>query len=341
VLSRDLHPEPFRIRWGRRLIVYAAFLLLTVVFTLLNPVFLLRALVLDLRLNTSWRNLRVLAFFCGYVYFYWIALLRLAFGWLTARPWSAGFQERLARSAVDIGIWWSDGLFGLVERVFDLRIEVEDDRLLDRGPLIIFMRHASLPDTLLGLHLVTGPHGIRVRHVVKRENLWDPCVDLGLHRYPNVFIERNPTDTDHEIQILAAVMEDLGQREAVMMFPEGTRFAPEKRERRLAMIKEKHPELYERARAMRNVLPPRPAGTLALLVGNEKIGADAIFCAHTGFERARHLRDFLNGSLLGTTVRVKFWRVSYAEIPKDHYGRIDWLYAWWRRVDDWIGEHSA
>jgi len=52
-------------------------------------------------------------------------------------------------------------------------------------------------------------------------------------------------------------------------------------------------------------------------------------------------RDFLKGSLLGTTIRVKFWRVPFGEIPKDHEGRVRWLYEWWKRVDEWTGALSG
>lgn len=338
MLSRDLHPEPFRVRWRRRLIVYAVLLAVTAIFLLAFPLLLVVTFILDLRQKRDWVNLRVLAFFCGYLCFYWAALARMAADWVVARPWAPGFRDRLARRTERVAVWWTKGLFAMTMGVFAMRVEVEGTELVDRGPMLIFMRHASLPDTLLAAWLVMAPHGIRVRHVVKRENLWDPCVDLGLHRWPNVFIERNPNDTEHEIRILAPVMEELDRNEAVVMFPEGTRFAPEKRERRLAMIKERHPEIYDQAAALRNVLPPRPAGTLALLEANERYGADAVFCAHVGFEGTRHTRDFLHGSLLGTTIRVKFWRVPYAEIPKDHGGRVRWLYEWWRRIDEWIEE---
>jgi 1-acyl-sn-glycerol-3-phosphate acyltransferase len=338
MLSRDLHPEPFVVRWRRRLIVYAVFLAVTALFLLALPLLLLLALALDLRGKRNWVNLRVLVFFSGYLFFYWAALARLAVDWLVCRSWAPGFRDRLARRTERVGVWWTSGLFAMAMRVFHMRVEVDGAPLLDHGPMIVFMRHASLPDTLLAIWLIMVPYGIRVRHVVKRENLWDPCVDLGLHRWPNVFIERNPKDTDHEIRILVPVMEELDANEAVAMFPEGTRFAPEKRERRLAMIKERHPEIYAEAAALRNVLPPRPAGTLALLETNEQIGADAVFCAHAGFERVLHTRDFLKGSLLAATIQVKLWRVPFAEIPKDHDGRLRWLYEWWRRIDEWIGE---
>jgi hypothetical protein len=31
--------------------------------------------------------------------------------------------------------------------------------------------------------------------------------------------------------------------------------------------------------------------------------------------------------------------VPREEIPQDRDAQIDWLYAWWDRIDDWINEH--
>jgi hypothetical protein len=29
------------------------------------------------------------------------------------------------------------------------------------------------------------------------------------------------------------------------------------------------------------------------------------------------------------------------EVPTDREARIDWLFDWWKQIDDWIGEHLA
>ena len=66
-------------------------------------------------------------------------------------------------------------------------------------------------------------------------------------------------------------------------------------------------------------------------------GVDVVFCAHSGLEGAGSPRDLLAGALVGSTVRVRFWRVPYAEIPVTYEARIEWLYGQWQRVDEWIG----
>jgi 1-acyl-sn-glycerol-3-phosphate acyltransferase len=100
----------------------------------------------------------------------------------------------------------------------------------------------------------------------------------------------------------------------MLIFPEGTRFTPEKLERAIASLaRSRVPHLAERARTFRHVLPPRLGGPLALL--EECAGTDVVFCTHIGFE--------------GTTTFRELW---------EGVGRIDWLYGEWARVDAWIAE---
>jgi len=40
-------------------------------------------------------------------------------------------------------------------------------------------------------------------------------------------------------------------------------------------------------------------------------------------------------------VKVAFWRIPAAEIPGGEEARLDWLYAQWRRVDDWVCAHRS
>ena len=89
------------------------------------------------------------------------------------------------------------------------------------------------------------------------------------------------------------------------------------------------------ARALKNVLPPRLGGALNLLERNER--ADIVFCAHTGLDGTVDLRDFLRGSLVGSVVRVRFWRIPFDGIPAGRARQIDWLFEQWSRVDVWVG----
>jgi hypothetical protein len=42
-------------------------------------------------------------------------------------------------------------------------------------------------------------------------------------------------------------------------------------------------------------------------------------------------------------VRARWWRVPYDRVPRDaaHEDQVQWLYAWWERIDAWITENKA
>ena len=129
----------------------------------------------------------------------------------------------------------------------------------------------------------------------------------------------------------------MGPDEAVLVYPEGTRFTPEKLARAQEVVAERQPHVAPLAARLRNVLPPRLGGPLALL--DEARGLDVVFCAHVGLDGFEYISDIWRGGLVGATIRVGFWRVPAADIPVGERERTEWLYAQWQAVDDWVGAH--
>jgi hypothetical protein len=210
---------------------------------------------------------------------------------------------------------------------------------LGDGPILLFMRHASIGDTILPAVLVSSRRGFRLRYVMKRELLWDPCLDIVGNRLPNHFVRRGRGNSAQEIAAVARLAHGLGPDEGVFMCPEGTRFTPERQRRALDRIRrDGDSEFVTFAERLRHVLPPRFGGTLALLeVGTE---ADAVFCVHRGFEGSRGFYDFLAGGLIDQSIEVEFWRVPAGHIPKDRGALSDWFCDQWSRVDEWVGRRS-
>jgi 1-acyl-sn-glycerol-3-phosphate acyltransferase len=234
---------------------------------------------------------------------------------------------------------WSGALFHGAERIFDFHVVVEPGSDTGMGPLIVFARHASIGDTLLPI-LLLGARGLRIRYVMKHELRLDPCLDIVGDRVPNTFVRRNSGDAAPEIAAVVRLLEGISQRDAVVIFPEGTRFTPEKRMRVLARIEASgDAEAVRRAQSLKHILPPRPGGALGLLEANP--GGDVLFFAHTGFDGIATVLDLWAGRLVGATIRVFTWRVPFAEIPKDREGRLAWLAEQWQRVDAWVGEHRG
>jgi 1-acyl-sn-glycerol-3-phosphate acyltransferase len=122
----------------------------------------------------------------------------------------------------------------------------------------------------------------------------------------------------------------------VLIYPEGTRHTPEKLRAAQEAIATRQPSVAPLAARLRNVLPPRLGGPLALL--DEGRGADVVVCGHVGLDGFEYISDIWRGGLVGTTVRVRFWRYPAASVPAGEEQRIEWLYEKWQVLDDWVGE---
>lgn len=336
----EICPEPFLKRWGRRAISVPALLLMAALYIATFPLSLAISIGVDLYRRRGIIVIRTLLYFGFYLSIYVFSLATMLVHWIFAGTWAGGWtgdaHARLARWSQWLGAFWGRSLYHGAERIFATHTELESEELLKVGPYIMFLRHISVGDTAIPYTFVSSRYGINFRHVLKTELLNDPCMDICGHRWKNVFINRESDDAEKEIAILRKAMKDLGDNEGVAIWPEGTRFTPEKRERVLASLAKKNSPLYREASALKNLLPPHVGGPLGLLDANER--ADAVFCAHTGLDATQHIRSFFNGSLIGTTLRIKLWRVPFAEIPEGREERIKWLFHWWKIMDAWIGE---
>jgi 1-acyl-sn-glycerol-3-phosphate acyltransferase len=332
-------PEPFAIKWGRRAITIPGFVIVTVVYGALLPVVLLYAALSDLvhrrplllvRFHlTLWA---IVAWHCvgfGALLPWWI------YGKATRMP-----KDRWRQFHRALEGWWAHHMLGFATVFYGTRYVAEDLHVVAPGPVMMLSRHASTLDTILPLRMLGhGPLKMISRIVQKHTLLWDPCVDLMAHRVPRTFVRRGSGQIGGELEKLERLCDDMGAHDAVVIFPEGTRFTPEKQAEVMAKLQVKMPETAAWAARLKHVLPPRPAGTLSLL--DARPDMDVVFCAHTGLEESNRIDDLINGSLLRRTVKAKFWRVPRAEVPVSRDERIAWLHAWWERVDRWIDENRT
>jgi len=236
--------------------------------------------------------------------------------------------------------WWGARLLGGLVRLFGLRLEVEADGELERGPYLLLVRHVSSADTLLASALVSRLHGMHLRYVLKRELLLDPCLDVVGNRLPNVFVDRFSDDSARELHRIRRLARGLGPRDGVLIYPEGTRFSAARRRRVLEHFqREGNAKMLDYARSLRFVLPPRPGGTLALL--EEGAELDVVVCEHSGFEGAASFARIWRGSLVRQTVRVRFRRIPREAIPSGREDRLAWLLEEWQRVDAWVARQRT
>ena len=105
-----------------------------------------------------------------------------------------------------------------------------------------------------------------------------------------------PTTRRPRSHACARLAAGLGPDEGVLIYPEGTRFTAAKRERAI--------ERQPRAAELRNVPPPRPGGTLAVM----ETGADVVvICAHHGLDGFASIGD-PGAAGSRRTVRIRFSR---------------------------------
>lgn len=333
--SRFLRIEPRWRAYGRRCLTIPAVVAGFALVTVLLPVLALAGLVVDVVRMARGRRavaLRVAAYAWCYLFGETAGLFTYLLLWIGSGFGLAG--AALERWTFVLQRWWCGWLFRSVRVVFRMRLSVEGASEVAAGPFVLLTRHASIIDTLIPAAVAQASFGIRLRYVFKKELLWDPCLDAATDRVPGVFLSRSGDESERQVELVRRIARDLGPRDAVLIFPEGTRFTAAKRDRVIAKLSASAPVLAQRASGYRNVLPPRLGGTLALL--EPSVDADVVICEHTGLEGFATIGDVWSGSLVGSTIRVRLRRFPRPEIPNDRDGQSEWLFDRWSEVDAWI-----
>jgi 1-acyl-sn-glycerol-3-phosphate acyltransferase len=308
-----------------------------VLVTLLSPVLLIGAVAVDaalwLRRRKPWMAVRLLAMLWWFLVGELYGLLGLFVIWASSGGRDGARRRdrvyRLKRR------WLASHLAG-IRALFGLRFEVEGLELAGPGPVLVMIRHASIIDNALPDAIVGRAHGLGFRFVIKRELRMLPTIDIGGRWVPTLFVRRASGDTATEVERMRTLTVEMSSHDGLLIYPEGTRWTAEKLARAKEIIAERQPEIAPLAARLRNVLPPRLGGTMVLLESARQ--ADVVIFGHVGLDGFEYISDIWSGGLVGTTVRLKFWRFPAAEVPHDRDELIAWLYERWQELDDWIGE---
>ncbi len=241
-------------------------------------------------------------------------------------------QSRFLRHNTALQRLWTTSLFAGAKRIFAMRVEATGLTAATHGPMLVLVRHASLVDTVLTAAVLANPNKLRLRYVLKKELLWDPCIDIVGNRLPNAFVSRG-ANSEMDLAKVKTLALKLMPDEGVLIYPEGTRFSAAKL-RKLQARLASDPVTGPSAAMLRHVLPPRLGGTLAL--ARTLPGVDVVVLAHTGLEGAASLRDFWRGELVGKTLRVRATRIAAKDVPGGADLNAQWLMRLWQDVDTWI-----
>ena len=326
-------------RWVRRPVSLLVVLGLAFAATLL-PLLLLAAVALSVVLPGRWRVLRLLGFALVYLLVETVGLLvalvlwlATGLGWWLRAEWSVRAHYAVLRRLLEVVVGSARLLFGL--RVVDDEVgwsPLDDGVPGSANAMLVLPRHAGPGDSLLLVHTLLGrDHDRRPRIVLKDLLQLDPLLDVYLNRLPNAFLTAGAGDSTARVGRLA---EGLGDEDALLLFPEGGNFSPDRRRRAIDRLRMKG-MLSQAAAAerLRHLLPPRPGGVAAALAAAPY--ADVVLVAHTGLEHLSTAADLWDGLPMDSTVRMRWWFVPAAEVPRGTDVER-WLYERWAELDDWI-----
>ena len=312
--------------------------------TLLAPILLVAAAVVDLALwlrrRKPWMGVRIVVLVWWFLAVELRGLAGILAVWLGAGgPWGRDSVTRRRRTYA-LQVAWATGHIACFRRLCRVRFEVDGGELVGRGPLVVLTRHASVVDNGLPALVLSRPHGLDLRYVLKSDLEALPTLDVGARWVPTCFVRRGSGDSARQIERVRTLATGLdGERDGVMIYPEGTRFTARKLAAQQARAAAESPELAERVGGLRHILPPRPGGPVALL--EEAPHAAVLVCGHVGLEDVHGLLDLWSGAVVGRRVQIRVWRHERHELPRDRDELAAWLYERWQALDDWIDAQLA
>jgi 1-acyl-sn-glycerol-3-phosphate acyltransferase len=319
-------------------IVSAALLIVIVVTT--GPV------SLCLRGQGRWRAARLASFLVTYLALEIAALAGALVIWIRCGPPS----RRDASRYRDLNFRLIEGLlsrlYGAARRLFGLRVEVAASPQAVRDaspgalhrPVIVLSRHAGPGDSFLLIYAMLAYARRRPFVVLKHTLALDPWIDVLLGRVPHSFIRPDGANDGaaEQIRDLAA---RVGERDALVIFPEGGNFTPGRRRGAIGRLRRRgQRQRAAQAARLDHVLPPRPVGARCAIEAAPH--ADLAVVAHTGLDHLDSAAAIWRGIPLERPLRVTWWRVPASDVPTGQDDRTDWLFAQWSRVDAWIASYA-
>ena len=309
----------------RRLISISSLFVAAAALLVLLPIWLPIAVVVDLaRIRLRLPIARLLLFALGWAWLETSGVV-IAFGlWVAGQSSNREVHYRLQT-------WWAANVLGVLRATTGVRVTADHVDQLGPGPAVLLCRHASLADSLVSAWVLTSLAEMHPRYVLKRELLVDPCLDIVGNRLPNHFLDRDAADSEVELQALTRLSSGMAGRDIAVIFPEGTRASPTKRQRALERLGERDPIRAQDLQALRHLLPPRPAGSAALIEGAPD--ADVVIAWHVGFDGL----DTFGGILRHLAhkpppVRFDARRVARCDVPVGA-AFTEWLDSVWLQAD--------
>ena len=324
----------------RRLVLAPLIVALEIGLVLVSPLVLVAAVVVSPAFG-GWRPVRMVVIVISFALHHLAACAACARLWVASDFGRRVDAEQARRAHYDVLRSFVDGVYRTVVRAARVEVRLSESAAVEailsssRRPAVVLSRHAGEGDTLLVIHHLLCRHQRRPRIVMHERLRLDPVIDVLGTRLPNLFIDPRGGDTEVAIGALARGMDE---RTALLIFPEGGNSNARRRRRAIERLADAgHCEEAGWARGMRHMSAPRPGGALAAI--DAAPDPIVIFMAHVGVPTS--LREAWRLLPHPQTIEVRLWAVPAQEVPANHEQRIDWLFAWWRTLDDWVSERHA
>ncbi|MEE9417009.1 MAG: 1-acyl-sn-glycerol-3-phosphate acyltransferase [Acidimicrobiales bacterium] len=304
----------------------------------LAPLILLAAIAADLISGIRrWRFVRLTLFSGAVIAIETAGILASATIWLSTGLGARIRSSRSVRLHDRLQYWYNSTILRAAQTLLSLDIEVEGIVAAEAANAVVIGRHVSHIDAALPA-VVFGRYGHGVRYVLASGLQWGPCLDIVGNRQGDVFVNRAPGYRSDELSQISRLGARIDKGLVAAVFPEGTFFTPARSERALTRIEQHRPSELARARALRHLLPPRPAGLFALL--DSSPDSDVVVLGHVGLEHLSTIKDIIRAVPFQRKIGLRLWRISRCDVPDDHSARVDWLYNQWALLDEWIDQHQ-
>ncbi|GAC1570387.1 MAG: lysophospholipid acyltransferase family protein [Candidatus Dormibacteria bacterium] len=327
----------------RHLIVAPLFIVFVMLAVALTPMLVVvTGLWSVLMRDWHWRPVRAAIFTLSYGVHDVIAVLAGLGLWLRLDGRGAMDSEAMQARHYALAGWLLGRGARSAERILSLHVQVdgsaEAEEVLNalERPVIVLSRHAGPGDSFLVVEELLR-RGRRPRIVLRAALQLDPCLDILGNRLPFCWVTRRSGDSEAICERIARITADMDGRGALLLFPEGGNVTPARRRGAIRqLLRQGMRRLARRAADLDHMTAPRPGGVLAAIDSNRD--ADVVFVAHSGLAG-------MNAPLwrrvpVDRTLRMHLFIVRAGEIPLTEDARVEWLFEWWGRLDDWVEQDA-
>lgn len=326
--------ESFARAWLRRSVTIPLYVAFAALLVVLSPVLLGLAAATDVLRRRRFVLVRCLVLATIFFLAEFLGMLASLVLWLRYAGWRTEPSPAYLAANFALQRRWASAIFAGARWTFGLRVAVEGDEALRPGPVIVLGRHASPLDNLIPAVIASGRHHLRLRWVINRWLLRDPCLDIVGNRLPNVFVATGSEEPRGQSARVSSLAAGLGSNDGVLVFPEGALFSPARLQRAVARLSETAGEESGRASTLRSVLPPRSGAFLSALAAAPD--ADVVIFEHRGLDTASNYRALSSGDLIGAKVVIRVRRFARAALPRDPAAQAVWLWDRWAELDRWV-----